>query len=216
MFCGKPIIAYSIQAAQQSGCFDHIVVSTDDTEIAHIALEYGAEVPFIRPSSLADDTAPVGVAVEHTLAFAQQEWGHIDYSCLLLATAPFVTAETLQKSLELLKKHPEKATCFSVTEYPFPIQRAIKIDADQNVSMFQPEHFWSRSQELEKAYHDAGQFSWNRTTKKQNPDEIPWGPSALPYILPSFEVQDIDTPEDWKRAEAMYRVLQTMAGKEKT
>jgi len=170
----------------------------------------------MRPSSLSDDITPIGDTIEHALEVAQQKWGRIDYSCLLLATAPFVKAKNLHEAFELLKKHPEKTTCFSVTQFPFPIQRAIKIDQHQNVSMFQPEHFNSRSQDLEKSYHDAGQFSWNRTNICQHSDEIPWGPRALPYILPSYEVQDIDTPEDWKRAEVLYHVLQTMAGKEET
>lgn len=206
-FCGKPIVAYSIEAALKSGCFDRVLVSTDDAEIVEIAKKYGAEAPFVRPPELADDFASLGGVVSHALDWLKKGGVDPDYVCLLFATAPFIEADTLKKSFESLLSHPEKSICFGVTEFNFPIQRAIKILKDGSIQMFQPEHFSTRSQDLEKAYHDAGQFSWSKV-RVDKPDESPWGPQAIPFVLPSYKVQDIDTPDDWIRAEAMYKALQ--------
>jgi len=176
-------------------------------EVIEIAKQYGAEAPFIRPPELADDSASLGGVVSHALNWLKKDDVDPDYVCLLLATAPFIEAETLKKSFELLLSHPEKSTCFGVTEFNFPIQRAIKILDDGNIQMFQPEYFSTRSQDLEKAYHDAGQFSWSKV-RVDNPGEHPWGAQAIPFLLPAYKVQDIDTPDDWIRAEVMYKALQ--------
>ena len=182
-------------------------MSTDDAEIAEIAKEYGAEAPFLRPPELADDYASLGGVISHALNWLKEDGAEADYVCLLFATAPFIESGTLKKSFDVLLSHPEKSTCFGVTEFNFPIQRAIKIAQDGSIQMFQPEHFSTRSQDLEKAYHDAGQFSWSKV-RTENQDQHPWGPQAMPFVLPSYKVQDIDTPDDWIRAEAMYRALQ--------
>lgn len=205
-FCGKPMIAWSIDAAQKSHCFERIIVSTDDDEIATVALDCGAEVPFIRPKELSDDytgtTAVVGHAVKWLVEYGEQA----ENVCCLYATAPFVRSIDIQRGLDVLQEQECDYT-FSVASYPFPIQRAIRITPEQRVEMFQPDHFMTRSQDLEEAYHDAGQFYWG--IAKAWLDEKPlFSKDAAPIILPRHRVQDIDTPEDWQRAELMFKALQ--------
>ncbi len=182
-------------------------VSTDDEKIAEIAKFYGAEVPFLRPKELSGDHTDIGPVIDHLLDWLEKKGSCPDYLCLLLATAPFVRAQSIQESYQRLLETPKKFSCVSVTEFVFPIQRAIKISPAGDVAMFQPEHFTSRSQDLEKAYHDAGQFSWQKIDAPEL-DTPGWGAHTLPYILPGHEVQDIDTPQDWIRAEIMYKVQQ--------
>ncbi|MDP5459940.1 pseudaminic acid cytidylyltransferase [Alishewanella sp. SMS8] len=204
-FCGKPMIAWSIEAAKSSGVFQHIIVSTDDAEIAAIAKQYGAEVPFVRPDTLADDFTGTGAVVKHATEWVAKHLGHPTYICTLYATAPFVQAADLAKSLQLLKRS-SKQIIFSVTSYAFPIQRAVKILADDSVTMFQPEYYSSRSQDLEPAFHDAGQFYWSSFTAVQQQISA-FSSDALAYKLPRMQVQDIDTEEDWDRAEWLFKAL---------
>lgn len=201
-FCGKPMIAWSIDAAKESGVFDHIIVSTDDAEIAQVAKKYGAELPFMRPKELADDQTPTRPIVIHAIEMVEKLFGKADYVCCLYATAPFVRAVDLKKGIDMLIAEECDFT-FTVTSFPFPIQRAIRIDENDRVEMFNPEHRNTRSQDLEEAYHDAGQFYWGK--RQAFIDNIPTFSSAsIPIILPRWRVQDIDTNEDWDTAELLH------------
>ena len=154
-FCGRPIIAWSIDAAVKSECFDRIIVSTDDEDIASVAKHYGAEIPFMRPAQLADDYTGTTAVIAHAIEWHNSHGEETSKVCCLHATAPFVQATDLQKGLDILESS-DAGYAFSVTSYAFPIQRAIRITGDQRAEMFQPEHFNTRSQDLEEAWHDAG------------------------------------------------------------
>jgi pseudaminic acid cytidylyltransferase len=201
-FCGKPMIAWSIEAAKASGLFDHIIVSTDDAEIAEVARAWGAEVPFMRPADLSDDYVGTGAVVKHAVEWSLKHIGESEFACTIYATAPFIKPADLVKGMELLLQ-TGRQIAFTVASFPFPIQRAIKITESGSVAMFQPEYLMTRSQDLEPAYHDAGQFYWARTDAVLN--ELPaFSDAAIPLILPRYQVQDIDTKEDWQRAELMF------------
>nr|WP_297347963.1 pseudaminic acid cytidylyltransferase [uncultured Glaciecola sp.] len=204
-FHGKPMIAYSIEAALESQCFDKVMVSTDDAEIADIAIKYGAEVPFIRPTNIADDYATTLDVIKHAVEFTElQKWG-VKNVCCIYATAPFITSEFIQRGfVELTSNHIDYA--FSATSFPFPIQRALKLNDKQCVEMFQPEHLNTRSQDLEESYHDAGQFYWGTKTAFLQRKAF-FSPQSKAILLPRKYVQDIDTPEDWELAEALYKAL---------
>ena len=207
-FCGKPMISYSISAAVDSGLFDKVVVSTDDEEIASVAKRYGAEVPFMRPAQLADDYAGTTAVVAHAIEWQHSHGEVASKVCCLYATAPFVQATDLQMGFDILESSGAEYA-FSVTSYAFPIQRAICITQNQRVEMFQPEHFNTRSQDLEEAWHDAGQFYWGNGSAWLEGTAI-FSSDAAPVILPRHRVQDIDTPEDWIRAELMFSALAKM------
>ncbi len=205
-FHGQPMIAWSIQAALNSGCIDEVWVSTDDDEIAAIAQSYGAKIPFIRPANLADDFATTADVMQHAVQAYQTQYQQLpNYVCCLYATAPFVQRQDLQKGFELIQTKSLDYV-FSATSYPFPIQRAIKLDKDGAVNMFSPEHFNTRSQDLEEAWHDAGQFYWGRSEAWLSKARI-FSPQSSTVALPRFRVQDIDTSEDWQRAELMAQLL---------
>lgn len=206
LFDGKPIIAHVIERALESGCIDRVIVSTDDDEIADVARSYGAEVPFLRPADLADDYATTAVVISHALNWLIEAGQKPDFACVMYATAPFIRADVLSESFSLLKAAPHKKFCFGVAEFPAPIQRAFKISSSGDVEMFQPEYFNSRSQDLEKAYHDAGQFYWG-TTDGYLDSKGMFSSDSIPYVLPCHQVQDIDSLDDWTRAEALYQVM---------
>lgn len=208
-FCGKPMIGWSIEAARQSGCFGRIIVSTDDNGIAQIAQEQGAEVPFMRPVGLADDYTGTQAVIAHAVKTLALD--DTDRVCCLYATAPFVLADDIQRGLQQLDE-TNASYAFSVTSYAFPIQRAIRITEHGRVSMFQPEHFNTRSQDLEEAWHDAGQFYWAKAASWLISKPM-FSSAAVPIKLPRHRVQDIDTPEDWQRAEWMFRAWQKTASK---
>jgi len=202
LFCGKPMIAWSILAAKESELFDHIIVSTDDIEIANLAKKYGAEVPFLRPDYLSDDYTGTADVIKHALNWCIDNLGVVENVCTLYATAPFIRKDDIQKGYELLKNNNCEIV-FTVTSFPFPIQRAIKINDNGRVSMFEPQHFSSRSQDLETGYHDAGQLYWATTHAVLN--DIPaFSNYSVAQVLPRHQVQDIDEPEDWHRAELMF------------
>lgn len=208
MFHGQPMIAWSIQAAIDSGCFDEVWVSTDDEEIAAVAQVYGAKVPFLRPAYLSDDFATTADVMSH----AVEEFGKInhtlpDYICCLYATAPFVTKADLVQGLEKIKNNSNLNYVFSATTYPFPIQRAVKLNEHDTVEMFSPQYFNIRSQDLEEAWHDAGQFYWGTAEAWLNKAMIFAAQSSV-VELPRFRVQDIDTQEDWDRAEWLFKAIQ--------
>jgi N-acylneuraminate cytidylyltransferase len=203
-FFGKPLIAYSIEVALASNLFEKVVVTTDDENIAKTAEEYGAVVPFLRPKKLSDDFTGTGEVVEHTVQFLESQGERYDYICTIYATAPLLQTKYLIQGFEQLKNSDAKL-CFSATSMPFPIQRTFKLDQNGRCEMFTPEHFMTRSQDLEEAYQDAGQFYWENRNIDSN--EILFGKDSIPIILPRHLVQDIDTLEDWKRAEFMYQAL---------
>ena len=163
IFHGKPMIAYSIEAALKSRCFDRIIVSTDDQEIADTALKYGAEVPFLRPAAIADDYATTMDVMEHAIQYLAKEKISPEFICCIYATAPFILADDLRKGLGMLNE-PKVEYAFSATSFPFPIQRAIKLTGQGDVKMFSEQYADTRSQDLVEAYHDAGQFYWGRTS----------------------------------------------------
>ncbi|MCE5234351.1 MAG: pseudaminic acid cytidylyltransferase [Mizugakiibacter sp.] len=208
-FCGKPIIAWSIEAAVESACFDEVVVSTDDGEIAEVAKRYGASVPFTRPTGLADDHTGTGAVVAHAIEWFARLGRPPELACCIYATAPFVTPDDLVRGLDVLERSGSDYA-FAVTGYAFPIQRAIRINAAGRVEMFHPEHFTTRSQDLEPAFHDAGQFYWGRSSAWLAGKPV-FSPDASPVILPRYRVQDIDTPEDWTHAEGMFGAIQNGA-----
>lgn len=205
LFCGKPMIAWSIEAALRSGCFDQVVVSTDDAEIAEAARQHGADVPFMRPTELSDDHTGTIPVIRHAIEWFIQQGHTVEQACCLYATAPFVTVEDLNRGMQVLQGN-DCDYAFSVTSYAFPIQRALRINERGRVEMVNPEHFNSRSQDLEEAFHDAGQFYWGRADAWLQGKQI-FSPDALPVLLPRHRVQDIDTPEDWARAEWLFKAM---------
>jgi N-acylneuraminate cytidylyltransferase len=208
-FCGKPMIAWSIQTALESGCFERVLVSTDDPEISEVAQAHGAEVPFMRPTELSDDYTGTIPVISHAIRWQANHGMPATQVCCLYATAPFVQAEDLQRGLELLQ-HSGADFALSVTSFAFPIQRAVRITSEQRVEMFQPEHSNTRSQDLEEAWHDAGQFYWGHAAVWL--DQKPFfAHQVMPVRIPRHLVQDIDTPEDWTRAEWMYRSWKSLS-----
>lgn len=201
-FGGKPMISWSIQAAIDCGCFERILVSTDDEEIADIALAYGGEVPFVRPAELADDHSHTVAVVAHAIDWQNQHGTAASEVCCIYATAPFVQADDLRRGLQVLRDSSADYVC-SVTNYPFPIQRAIRITQENRIEMFQPQHLNTRSQDLEEAWHDAGQFYWGRAEAWLSGRPL-FSHNVAPVVLPRYRVQDIDTIEDWEQAELMF------------
>jgi len=204
-FCGKPLIVWSIEKAIESGCFDKIIVSTDDIEIANIAKNYGAEVPFIRPKELSDDYTSTNEVISHAIKFQIKNSKRPSIVCCIYPTAPFVQTKDLKHGLEILKTNGVDYV-FSVTTFAYPIQRSFRMTKDQKIEMFWPEFLYSRSQDLEEAWHDAGQFYWGITDSwLENKPII--SKNAKPIHLPRYRVQDIDTYEDWERAEWIFKVI---------
>lgn len=200
------MMAWSIETALSSGCFDRVIVSTDDNEIAQVARDWGAEVPFMRPVDLSGDYTGTIPVVKNGIEHLQSEGKTVEYVCCLYATAPFVQADDLRRGLVALIGNDVDYT-FSVTSFAFPIQRAVRLTEQGRVAMFQPEHFGTRSQDLEEAYHDAGQFYWG-TVDAWLSGRPMFSEAAIPVMLPRHRVQDIDTPEDWQRAEWLFRAMQ--------
>lgn len=203
LFAGKPLIAYSIEAAKESGLFDKIIISTDSEEVAEVAKSYGADVPFIRPQELSNDFVGTRPVTNHGIKYCIEHFYKPEFCCCIYATAPFLQAKYLQQGLDLLKQDSEKSFAFSVTSFPFPVQRALKIDQAGISAMF-PEDIGKRSQDLQEAYHDAGQFYWGRSDDYLSNKKI-FSQHSLAVVLPRHLVQDIDTPEDWLQAELMYQ-----------
>ncbi len=199
-FLGKPIIAYSIEAALKSRLFSEVMVSTDDAEIAEVAKTYGAKVPFMRSKENADDYATTLDVVKEVLTSYEDLEMTFDNICILYPTAPFVTAARLREGYNHLDTNN---AAIPVTEFSFPVWRAFKIEAEQLAYQW-PKHEKSRSQDLETLYHDAGQWYWIKTDSVQS-TLVPR--QTAPVVLNPMEVQDIDTIEDWKNAELKFRLL---------
>lgn len=206
LFCGKPMIAWSIEAALASQCFERVWVSTDDAEIAEVARAYGAEVPYIRPADLSDHHTGTIPVIAHAI-----EWGHlhkmeISAVCCIYATAPLIDPYDLKNALDVLNQ-TKSDYVFTATSYAFPIQRAFSINEQQGIEMFDAKQFNTRSQDLVEAFHDAGQFYWGQPAAWVGNKPI-FSRESRAFILPRYRVQDIDTAEDWTQAELMFRQLQ--------
>lgn len=206
-FCGLPIIAYSIKTAIASNCFDKIIVSTDDPEISAVANEYGAETPFVRPDSLSGDFVGTGDVIAHAVSWARESGISVDYACCIYATAPLLEAHFISQAYQQLIDTPAAEYCFSATAFPAPIQRALRKNPDGRAEMFHPENYAKRSQDLEPAFHDAGQFYWGAADAWMSNAEI-FLNNPVMYVMPPTHVQDIDTPEDWAFAELLFKALQ--------
>lgn len=206
-FFGKPLIAYSIEVALASKLFEKVVVTTDDDKIAEIARKYGAEVPFIRPKELSDDFTGTVDVVKHAIEYLEKEGEVYEYICTIYATAPLLQKEYLIEGYEKLQ-NSDAVNAFSATSMPFPIQRTFKLNKEGRCEMFTPEHYMTRSQDLEEAYQDAGQFYWeNRKLASESKNRVVFSDISIPVMLPRHLVQDIDTLEDWERIEFMYQTL---------
>jgi pseudaminic acid cytidylyltransferase len=203
-FAGKPMIAYAITVARQSGLFDHVIVSTDDQQIVETAKVWGAEIPFIRPQKLADDHTTTVPVIAHAITEIRKKGWIADYVCCIYPAVPFLKANDLELSLLQVKQGLAEFS-FAVTEFPSAIQRALKLETQGRSWPFYPEYELIRTQDLEPAYYDAGQFYWGSAEAwLKNPKLHSQG---FGHILPNWRVIDIDTPDDWKRAELMYQML---------
>jgi len=208
LFAGKPMIAYAINAAKESGLFEHIIVSTDDEEIAQIARKWGAETPFMRPAELSNDHATTLPVVKHAIETCSTQGWKPDYVCCIYPNVPFIRVSDIQGALERLVNSTVNY-CYPVTEFPSAIQRALKLLDNDRTQPFYPEFELTRTQDLEPAYYDAGQFYWGETNAWQTDSKIHSG--GLGYVIPNWRVVDIDTPDDWKRAELIQLALNSNA-----
>ena len=203
-FCGKPILAYSIEAAITSGLFDEVMVSTDDQEIAGIAESYGAKVPFYRSERTANDYATTNDVLLEVLQEYEKRGAHFDMGCCIYPTAPFVTAEKLKQGVETLETS-DADTLIPVVSFSYPPQRAMIVKEGRLVFEY-PQYLDSRSQDLEPHYHDVGQFYVFRTEAFVRNRKLMVG-NILPMVISELEVQDIDNETDWAIAEMKYRLM---------
>ena len=203
-FAGKPMIAYAIEAAKGCGLFDHIVVSTDDEEIAKIAKQLGAEIPFIRPVELSDDYTGTVPVIAHATESCRNIGWQADQVCCIYPAVPLIQIQDLRDAHTLLGQD-EADYAFTVTSFPSAIQRALRRLPDGSMRSFYPEYVLTRTQDLEPAFYDAGQFYWGKAEA--------WLKGFSPHltgkglVVPEWRVVDIDTPEDWARAEMVYQLL---------
>jgi N-acylneuraminate cytidylyltransferase len=203
-FLGKPIIKYSIDAAIESGCFDEVIVSTDDEEIANLAIKYGATVPFIRSAKNSDDHSTTAEVLIEVFDKLNAMGKNFDYACCIYPTAPFVTADKLIQSYSKLITSGAKSVV-PIVKFGFPILRSFKLDNGM-VKMNWPQHLNTRSQDLPTAYHDAGQYYFFRVEPFLKDKKI-FTDETIGIEMPESEVQDIDNEEDWKIAEIKYTFL---------
>jgi N-acylneuraminate cytidylyltransferase len=205
LFLGKPIISYSIQTALKSQCFDMVLVSTDDVEIKDIAIKYGAKVPFLRSKSISDDYTPINEVIKDSISWLIDNGYKVDNVCCLYATSPFAQADSISKGLRSLLSS-RKSFSVAVTEFNYPVQRAVRIIDKVSIEPMFPKFISMRSQDLEQSFHDAGQFYWGTLSAILNDIDVLSTNSTF-VTIPSYMVQDIDTLDDWKRAELMFKVL---------
>lgn len=199
-FLGKPIIVYSIETALKSGLFDEVMVSTDDEEIANISKKYGANIPFLRSRKNANDFAILNDVFEEVITEYKNKGKNFDNYCIILPTSPLIKPEDLKKSLNLMKEKKFDSVR-PVVQFSYPIQRAFKMDKNGKVEMFNPQYFKTRSQDLEPAFHDAGQFYWINTNKTM----LDTNKGA--FKISEIQAQDIDNETDWQLAELKYKLL---------
>ncbi len=201
-FCGKPMIAWAITTALESRLFDHVIVSTDDGEIADIARKWGAETPFVRPVELADDFIPTVPVIAHAVKSCIDNGWPVKYACCIYPCVPFLQNGDLINAFDLAQKKGADFV-YPVTEYAHPIQRVMRQLPSGKMQFISPEYELTRTQDLEKSYHDAGQFYWGKASawinhKKMHTD-------GLGMVIPSWRVVDIDSMDDWIRAENLYK-----------
>ncbi len=204
-FCGKPMIAWSIEAAKSSGLFDHIIVSTDDKEVAEVAKQWGAEVPFTRPTVLADDYAGTAPVIAHATQWALDQGFDVDAVCCIYATAPFIRVADLKDGWSDLQSGDWEYV-FTATDFAAPIFRSFQRTSEGGIQMFFPEHVLTRSQDLPVALHDAGQFYWGRASAWLQERRV-FDRYSKPLLIPRWRVQDIDTVDDWARAEMIASII---------
>ena len=204
-FYGKPIIAYSIEEAKRSELFDRILVSTDSEEIAELAKGYGAEIPFLRPANLSDDFTPAGSVIAHAVNWIQKGMGELSAVCCIHATAPFINKDDLIKAYNIFNSKKWDFV-FSATLFVSPVQRAFTRMKTGGIKMFNPKHFATRSQDLPEAYHDAGMFYWGKVDAWLN-NIITFSEKSTIVKIPPYCAVDIDTEEDWARAELFMESL---------
>lgn len=210
-FRGKPILEWSINAAKESKVFDKVIVSTDDQKIAEIASNLTAEIPFIRPKQIAGDLIGTTPVVQHAIEWYKNQGINVNEVCCLYATAPFVRSSDIKEGLSILKKNNNKYYVYTATQYTSPIERALRIECDSmKTKMINPKNFRKRSQDLEEAYHDAGQFYWGDSQLWLSNSNI--FEKGIALRIPRWRVEDIDTEDDWLRAELMHRVLEELNG----
>lgn len=207
IFDGKPMIAYAVTAARASGLFEHIVVSTDDEEIAAIAREWGAETPFVRPADLANDYTATVPVIAHGIQACRVLGWTFENVCCIYPAVPFIQIDDLKEALALIIKKGADY-CFPVTEFPSAIQRALRRLDDGKMQPFYPQFETTRTQDLEPAYHDAGQFYWGKAEAWLRNTRI--HSSGIGYVIPNWRVVDIDNPEDWFRAETLFKSISSL------
>ena len=205
-FCGKPIISYSIKEAIYSKLFDKVIVSTDDNEIEEVARENGASIPFRRPEKLSDDFTPIIPVIRHAIECIENQGSQIEFVCCLFPTAPFVRKDDLKKAFDIFSYNVSDQVVISAAEYTYPIERSFLINKQGRTELLFPEKVNSFSQDLQSVYHDAGQFYFAHSKTWKTISTLI--ERSIPLILPSWRVQDIDTQEDWKRSELMYKIIQ--------
>lgn len=203
-FAGKPMISYAIKTAIESKIFSKIIVSTDDDEIAEVAIEQGAEVPFLRPKDLADDYTPTVPVIANAIRALKEIGENISDVCCIYPCVPFLLAEDLVLAHSKLKEI-EDSFCFPIVEFPSVIQRALILSADDLVKPMDSKYESVRTQDLQKAYYDAGQFYWGNINTWLTKDSLHH--NSYGYVIPSWRVMDIDTEDDWQRAEIMNEIL---------
>ena len=204
-FCGKPMIAWSIEVAKNSNLFDSIIVSTDDEEIAEISIKYGAQVPFTRPQELSNDFSGTTEVIAHATQWALSQNLDLEAVCCIYATAPLIQISDLSQGLKTLQDGGW-AYAFSVADFASPIFRSFKKNQNGGLEMFFPSEFDKRSQDFPVAYHDAGQFYWGRPDAWLEDIKI-FDQYSAPVLIPRWAVQDIDTVDDWKRAEIIFKLI---------
>jgi N-acylneuraminate cytidylyltransferase len=209
LFQGKPIIAYSIAAALESGLFDEVMVSTDDEEIAAVAREYGANVPFFRSAETANDFATTAAVLIEVLNRYEESGSLFSNACCIYPCAPFITGGRLKEAFDILVQQ-DLDSVFPVMKFHYPIQRALRMNSKGLIEMFHPEHLSTRSQDLEPGYCDAGQFYWFQV-KRFLEKKVVWTDNTAAIVISELEGHDIDNLEDWKVAEIKYRIINEKA-----
>lgn len=204
VFCGKPMIAWSILAANSSGLFDHVIVSTEDEEIAEIARHWGAKTPFVRPFELSDDLTPTVPVIAHAVESCFNLGWHADYVCCIYSCAPFIQVADLVSAFEIACSQNAEFV-YPVSEYAHPIQRAMRRLPSGGMQFLNSDFELTRTQDLEKTYHDAGQFYWGKASAWLEQKRMHTEGLGMP--IPSWRVVDIDSVDDWRRAELIFNGL---------
>ena len=207
-FRGKPMIAWPLEVAVDSGLFDRVIVSTDDDEIAEVAGQFGASAPFRRPANLADDHTGTTDVIAHATRWLLDQGIEFEHVCSIYPTAPFLRAEDLRAGLDALNTG-DWSFVFSASEFPAPIWRSFDLDENGGARMHFPGYYHARSQDLSRAFHDAGQFYWGRKQAWLDRYAVLAGHSH-PIVIPRWRVVDIDTDDDWRQAETIASLLDAL------